>query len=121
MTVNWLELSSLMSSAMPMANVNLLCNEADKAAEGEGETAAACSSPVALEVRPRSRDGLGVQSKFEFGLGNTFLQKTLQVLSSLDMTFPDLRAPRPLGAEVPEVLEGNSNGAKYFNSIIPCV
>ena len=60
MTVNWLELSSLMSSAMPMANVNLLCNESDKAAaaaEGEEETAAAAAapSPVAMEVRPRSR------------------------------------------------------------------
>ena len=49
MSVNWHELASLMSSAMPVANVNLLCNEAQNAAEGESP------SPVALEVRPRSR------------------------------------------------------------------
>ena len=58
MTVNWFELSSLMSAAMPMANVNLLCNEADKAEvveDGETAAAAAPSNPVALEVRPRSR------------------------------------------------------------------
>ena len=57
MTVNWLELSSLMSSAMPTANVNLLCNEADKRAQqGEEENGQSASpSPVAMEVRPRSR------------------------------------------------------------------
>ena len=48
MTVNWLELSSLMSSEMPAANVNLLCNEADMRAQ-QG------ALPVAMEVRPRSR------------------------------------------------------------------
>ena len=54
MTMNWLELSSLMSYAMPAANVNLLCNEADRGAQ-QGEETAASPSPVAMEVRPGSR------------------------------------------------------------------